>query len=103
MSRTLFTSGFLVGLAFFVGANIYSYSRAIPPCCDLGIGFGVPFRLGTYGGYVGGTSLLLAGLITDTLISIGAGLVFGWVFANSLPTILGGVQDALRWYLRSRL
>ena len=102
LSRTLFTTGFLVSLAFFAGANICSYRWAIPPCCDLSIGFGVPFRLGTYGGYVGGTSLLLTGLITDTLVSIGASLVFGWVFANLFPTILRSVQQAVEWHVGSR-
>lgn len=102
MSRKLFIIGFVLGLVLFVGANIYSYHVAEPPCCDFFASFGFPLQVGTFGGYAGYTSLLLSGLIADTLIGLGASVVFGRVFAKLLPAIANLFRRAGTWHVSTR-
>jgi hypothetical protein len=82
MRTRLFIIGFFLGIALFVGANIYSYQALAPPCCDFFASFGFPLRLGNYGGFVGHTVIDLAGLIGDALIGICAGLLIAWAFVK---------------------
>jgi hypothetical protein len=78
MRLNVFTLSFLCCVGLFISANIYSYHQAVPPCCDASISFGVPFELGRVGGYVGGTSIRMSGLIADALIAICGSLILGW-------------------------
>jgi hypothetical protein len=56
LRKNLLVTGLLLGPLFFVGANMYSYHRAEPPCCDGIAPFGFPLSYGTFGGYVGATA-----------------------------------------------
>src|SRR5258705_10443207 len=79
MRLKLFLVTFTLGMALFAAVNVYDFSKTRPPCCDLGAQFGVPFPLGTTGGYVGGTNIHLGGLLLDTLIAAVVSIVFGLV------------------------
>ena len=103
LKRGFFIAGFVIGLVAFVSANAYAYHLAIPPCCDASIDFGVPFALGNYGGYFGGTRFLPGGLFIDGAIAVLASLAFGWLFAITLPPIIRFLTNARVWHLRTRL
>jgi hypothetical protein len=103
MDRNYFIIGFVVGLVLFVGANVYSYHDAVPPCCDMYASFGFPLRLGTFGGFVGHTGFLLSGLIGDAFIGLGASAVFGWIVSKLLPAILSSAAQLTSWHTRTRL
>jgi hypothetical protein len=102
LNRKFFIAGFVVGLLAFVAANAYAYHLAIPPCCDATIDFGVPFTLGNYGGYFGGTRFLLGGLFIDGVLAVVASAVFGWLFAIAFPPIIRFLRRARVWHLRTR-
>jgi hypothetical protein len=75
----IFAIGFLCGIALFIALNVYSYSQAIPPCCDLSASFGIPFTAGSYGGFVTATYILWSGVIADMFVALAASYVLGWV------------------------
>jgi len=79
MRLKLFLITFTLGMSLFAAVNVYDFSQTSPPCCDLGAQFGVPFPLGTTGGYVGGTNIHLGGLLLDTLIAAAASIVFALI------------------------
>jgi hypothetical protein len=101
-----FVVGFSCGFTLFVVANIYSYSQAIPPCCDFSTSFGVPFELGTVGGYVGQTNLSWFGIVVNTSIALCSSILLGMVFAKQSPPILKVIERgamALGAWHRTRL
>jgi hypothetical protein len=102
LNRKFFIAGFVVGLLAFVAANACAYHLAIPPCCDATIDFGVPFVLGYYGGYFGGTRFLLGGLFIDGALAVVASAVFGWLFAIAFPSIIRSLRYAGVWHVRTR-
>jgi len=106
MRIRLFIIGFFLSAALFVGANIYSY-HTVEPRDDFSASFGLPFRLGEYGGFVGYTAIDLTGLIEDALIGICASFVFAWVFTKSSPAIFDFLFSSLAqlrtWHMRTRL
>src|SRR5713226_5395031 len=79
MRLKLFLIMFGLGMALFAAVNVYDFSKTRPPCCDFGAEFGLPFPLGTTGGFVGGTHIHLTGLLLDTLIALGASILFAVV------------------------
>jgi hypothetical protein len=88
------SKAFLIGLAFgvalFVAANVYSYLRVVPPCCDFFGPFGVPFEMGGYGGFAGQTYILWRGVLANASVALLVGVILGWA--------------CRRWFLsRSRL
>ena len=97
----------MIGLVLFVAANAYSYYTVDPPCCDRVASFGFPFELGKFGGLVGYTSFNLKGLAANGITSIVASIVFGCLFAKSLPIMLSSVSGYLTrlasWHARTRL
>ena len=92
----------MLGLVLFAGVNIYTYLTAEPPCCDSFAPFGFPFKLGSVGGFVGGTVFLLSGLIADTFIGLVVSLIFGGLFAKSFPPIANLFRQAARWHISTR-
>src|SRR3989337_950589 len=89
LNRKLFIIGFLFGIVFFVGANMYSYHLAEPPCCDFTSSFGFPFTLGRTGGFAGGTGFIVFGIFADIVVGLVASVAFAWLFAKSLlPTLI---------------
>ena len=92
----------MLGVVLFVGANLYSYNMAEPPCCDFYASFGFPLPLGTVGGFAGNGGVLWSGLIADTLIGVCTSLVSGWVFAKSLPAITNLFRRTARWHVSTR-
>jgi hypothetical protein len=75
----IFAIGFLCGIALFIALNVYSYTQAIPPCCDLSASFGIPFTAWSHGGFVGATNILLSGVMADMAVALAASYVLGWV------------------------
>jgi hypothetical protein len=92
----------VLGLVLFVGANIYSYRLAEPPCCDGFASFGFPLQWGSFGGYAGYTGFLLSGLIANTVIGLAASLILGWMFAKALPPIASFFRQSVRWHISTR-
>jgi hypothetical protein len=76
--------GFLVGLVPFVAANIYGYHKlglaGGGACSDCFFSFGFPFPIWIEGGFVGVAHVLWGGLIADTSIAVGAGVILGLAF-----------------------
>ena len=70
MNSKIFTVSFLIGIVCFVALNIYSYSNVVDPMCSFPNEFGVPFTLGTYGGFVTTTHILWGGLIANLIIAL---------------------------------
>jgi hypothetical protein len=103
LSRTLFSIGFLLSLLFVGAANIYSYIMVDPPCCDMFAPFGFPLALGRYGGFVGTTSIILAGFIADAVIFLVASIISGMAFAKVLPRIFALADGVAAWHTRTRL
>lgn len=103
LNKRLFTIGLIIGLAFFVGVNSYSYQMAELPCCHSFTSFGFPLRFGTYGGYLGYTRFdplfLMANLLIGLLVSLG----FAGLFAKVAPHVLGFFQNIVYWHVRTRL
>jgi hypothetical protein len=106
MRKSLFIIGVFVGALLFVGANIYSYSKVEPPCCDFFAPFGFPLEMGEFGGFAGSTFIDIAGLIGNGLIGICASLVFALLFAKSSPVIFSFLFNSLTrlrtWHIRTR-
>lgn len=75
----IFAVGFLCGIAIFIGLNVYSYSQANPPCCDLSASFGIPFPAGQYGGFVTATYILWGGVIANMFVALAGSYILGWV------------------------
>jgi hypothetical protein len=92
----------MLGLVLFVGVNVYSYLTAEPPCCHFFASFGFPFKLGSVGGFAGGTVFLFPGLIADTFIGLVVSLSFGGLFAKSFPPIANVFRQAARWHVSTR-
>jgi hypothetical protein len=101
MKRTFFMVGFVLGLALFVAANIYSYRFVEPPCCDFTAPFGFPLPMGTFGGFTGSTNIFWPGLIGNALVSLGAGFVCGWIFSKLLPPLVNVFRQASQWHVRT--
>ena len=78
MRSKAFPIGFSFGAALFVAANIYSYLRVIPPCCDSFGPFGVPFEMGGYGGFAGQAYILWGGVLANASVAVFAGVIVGW-------------------------
>ena len=72
MRLKVFVIGFLCSIVLFIALNIYSYSQANPPCCDITTPFGIPFQLGLKGG-LAGLYINLSGLLANmwTILLIG--------------------------------
>ena len=102
MSRTFFNFGFFLGIAFFLTANMYSYHVAEPPCCDFSIPFGIPFPLAQTGGFAGGTRFIVLGVIADVIVGLVTSVVFAWVFAKSLPSMINRFRQAVQWHVKTR-
>jgi hypothetical protein len=102
LNRKFFIIGFVLGIASFVGANMYSYHVAEPPCCDFSASFGFPFTLGRTGGFAGGTGLILVGVFADVVVGLVVSVVFGWLFAKSLPPIVNLFRQAGQWHTGTR-
>ncbi len=75
----IFAIDFLCGIAIFIALNVYSYSQAIPPCCDFSASFGIPFKAGSYGGFFAATYILWSGVIANTFVALAASYIFGRV------------------------
>ncbi|HXD32975.1 MAG TPA: hypothetical protein VN643_17760 [Pyrinomonadaceae bacterium] len=103
MNRRFVIAGFLIGLAAFLAANVYSYSQAFPPCCDLTVAFGLPFPLGRFGGLVGQVSFFFTGILIDSLIAMFASLALGWLFSKALPFVFTSMRNVKLWHLGTRL
>lgn len=97
----LFIVTFMVGMSLFAAANLYDFSHSSPPCCDLGVQFGLPFPLGSTGGYAGGTHLHLRGLLLDALIAVAASILFA-VIVEKLSRLTVLVNAARRARRRVR-
>jgi len=103
LRKILLVTGLFLGLLFFVGANMHSYHRAEPPCCDGIAAFGFPLSYGTFGGYVGATGYDFFSLFADVVISLGASAIFALLFAKVAPTILASCRQLAFWHGRTRL
>ena len=84
----------MFGIALLVAANIYSYLRVIPPCCDFFGPFGVPFEMGGYGGFAGQTYILWRGVLANVLVALFVGIIIGLACRSLLciGTISGRVR-----------
>ena len=102
MKRVFFITGFVLGVAFLVAANIYSYRFVEPPCCDVSAAFGFPFPMGTFGGFVTVTVIWWPGLIANGVVSLGAGIVLGWVFTKLPPPLVNLFRQASQWHVSTR-
>jgi hypothetical protein len=102
VSRKFFLLGYVSGLLMFTAVNIYSYQNADPPCCDRSIDFGLPFSLGTFGGYVGNTIFLPAGFVINSIIAVVTSLILGWLFGKLLPVLAEFITDVRDWHLSTR-
>ena len=90
MRSKAFLIGLAFGIALAVAANVYSYLRVVPPCCDFFGPFGVPFEMGGYGGFAGQTYILWQGVLANASVALLVGVILGWA--------------CRRWFLfRSRL
>ena len=78
MNSKIFTISFLSGVISFVAFNIYSYIQVVDPMCGLPVEFGMPFTLGTYGGFVTTTHILWSGVIANMCVALIAGYMLGW-------------------------
>jgi hypothetical protein len=78
MNSKIFTIGFLSGVISFAALNIYSYSQVVDPMCGLLVEFGMPFTLGTYGGFVTTTHILWSGVIANMCVALIASYMLGW-------------------------
>lgn len=79
VSKSWFWLTFLAVMLVFVAVNIYDYVRAIPPCCDWAIRFGIPVALGTRGGFVGGTRFYADRLVVIPLLASAVAMFLGLV------------------------
>src|SRR5258708_1543118 len=95
MRMKLFLITFILGMSLFAAANIYDFSHSAPPCCDLGGQFGIPFPLGTTGGYAGGTHLHAKGLLLDGLIAAAVSALLAF-FVEKLARVNVFVRAARR-------
>ena len=103
MSKRSFAIGLGAGLTFFVGANIYSYHAAKPPCCDGFASFGFPLQFGSYGGYFGHTGFDVPLLLADSIISLCVSLAVSWLFAKMVPIAADAFHRMASWHARTRL
>jgi hypothetical protein len=81
MRSKIFLIGFLIWLALFVAANLYSYihmgSSGGGTCDDCFSSFGFPFALWIEGGFVSVAHILWGGLIADASVAMCAGIALG--------------------------
>ena len=70
MNSKIFIISFLSGLVSFVAVNVYSYSKVVDPMCSFPVEFGLPFTLGTYGGFVTTTHILWSGIIANGIVAL---------------------------------
>ena len=82
MNSKIFTVSFLIGVVSLVALNIYSYSKAVDPMCSFPVEFGIPFTLGTYGGFVTATHILWSGIIANGLVALCSSFVLTWAIAK---------------------
>jgi hypothetical protein len=101
LSRKFFIVGFILGMGFVLAANLYSYHVTAQPCCDLGIPFGFPFPLGRTGGFVGGNSLIMVGVFADVIVGLVVSVVFAWVFAKVLPSMINRCRQVGHWHSKT--
>jgi len=78
MNSKIFTISFLSGVISFVALNIYSYSKVVDPMCSFPVEFGVPFKLGTYGGFVTTTHILWSGIIANGIVALCSSYILAW-------------------------
>jgi len=102
LKRLIFALGFFLGLASAVAANVYAYHVAEPACCHFSISFGFPFHLGTTGGFINDTSLILSGLYLDIAVGVVTSLIFASSFAIVIPTLIGLLREVGEWHLKTR-
>lgn len=74
----IFAIGFLCGIALFIALNVYSYSQAIPPCCDMSASFGIPFTAGGHGGFITSTHIFWDGVVANMLAASAGSYISGW-------------------------
>ena len=74
----IFAIRFSCGIALFIALNAYSYSQAVPPCCDMSASFGVPFTAGGYGGFITSTYMFWDGVVANTLAALAGSYILGW-------------------------
>lgn len=79
MNSKIFIISFLNGLVSFVAVNVYSYSKAVDPMCSFPVEFGLPFTLGTYGGFVTTTHILWSGIIANGIVALCSSYILAWV------------------------
>ena len=108
MRLKVFLITFIFGIAVFTAVNVYDFLETSPPCCDLGAQFGVPFPLGSTGGFAGGTHIHLPGLLLDSLIAITASIVFALLVEklcrlNALVRIARHARKRIRRGLKNYL
>ena len=102
MKWGFFTIGFVLCVALLVAANIYSYQVVQEPCIDCSAPFGFPFPTGRFGGFFTVTEIWWPGLIANAVVSLGAGLVCGWVFTKLLPPLVNLFRQASQWHAGTR-
>jgi hypothetical protein len=89
-----FTIGFVVAIAFFIVANLYSYGKEMNPdvvgCYDCLLSFGFPFKFYENGGIGTMTGVRAGGLIANfyvvAFVSFGAGLACKLLFGEQHET-----------------
>ncbi len=78
MNSKIFIISFLSSLVSFVAVNIYSYSKVVDPMCSFPVEFGLPFTLGTYGGYFTTTHILWSGIIANGIVALCSSYILAW-------------------------
>ena len=78
MNSKIFKISFLIGIVSFVALNLYSYSKVVDPLCSFPVEFGVPFTLGTYGGFVTTTHILWSGIIANGIVALCSSFILAW-------------------------
>ncbi len=82
MNSKIFKISFLIGIVSFVALNLYSYSKVVDPMCSFPVEFGVPFTLGTYGGFVTTTHILWSGIIANGVVALCSSFVSAWAIVR---------------------
>jgi len=96
MQRKRFLLIFLLGIAGFVAANVFDYSRTSPPCCDFSAPFGVPVPLGRWGGFFGTLTIYWRGLLADIFIAVIVSLFLAYVVERLLHRRVSQRADEYR-------
>ena len=94
--------GFACGAGFFVAVNLYSYHRADPED-DQFAPFGVPFKMGGFGGYVGNTYLVWSGIVGNVFVALCAGVALAWLVTKMWPLTVNLATRVVAWHHGTRL